>query len=220
MSQETNSDSDRIHAHSERLNELIKAAHMASLSETEAGQFSAYLELFLRWNERINLSAIRDAESILSRHFLESILCAKTLPASIASLLDYGSGGGLPGVPIAILRPQTHITLAESQSKKAAFLSEVVRALGLNARVHSSRAELLQTKFDCVTLRAVDKMAEAVQSASALVAPDGRLVLMTTTTDSIALTTAAGDFYEWSWTPQSLPEANQRIILIGQKIKP
>jgi 16S rRNA (guanine527-N7)-methyltransferase len=192
---------------------------MAPLTETEAEQFSAYLELFLRWNERINLSAIRDAESILSRHFLESILCARALPAPIATLLDYGSGGGLPGVPIAILNPEVHVTLAESQSKKAAFLSEVVRALSLNAKVHSSRAELLQTKFDCVTLRAVDKMAEAVQSASTLVALNGWLVLMTTSTDSSALTTAAGDLYEWS-TPQSLPGADLRIILIGQKSKP
>jgi 16S rRNA (guanine527-N7)-methyltransferase len=219
VSQETNSDSDGIHTHRERLNELIKAARMAPLTETEAEQFSAYLELFLRWNERINLSAIRDAESILSRHFLESILCARALPAPIAILLDYGSGGGLPGVPIAILNPEVHVTLAESQSKKAAFLSEVVRALSLNAKVHSSRAELLQTKFDCVTLRAVDKMAEAVQSASTLVALNGWLVLMTTSTDSSALTTAAGDLYEWS-TPQSLPGADLRIILIGQKSKP
>lgn len=199
-----------------RIKQLLTAANLASLTDSTTGQFYSYLELFLRWNERTNLSAIRDPESILSRHFLESIYCTQTLPAGIATLLDYGSGGGFPGVPVAILRPDLQITLAESQNKKAAFLNEVVRTLKLNAKVHSGRAEQLKHKFDCVTLRAVDRMEEAVHSAVTLVASSGWLLLMTTDSDSTALTAAAGASFTWS-TPTSLPGGDQRIILAGHK---
>ena len=75
------------------------------------------------------------------------------------------------------------MTLAESQVKKAAFLHEAVRALGVSAKVYSQRAELLREHFDCVTMRAVDRMAEAMETALRLVAPGGRLALMTTKSD-------------------------------------
>ncbi len=155
---------------SARLNQLLKAAGLAPLDEETAGRFESYLSLFLRWNERLNLSAIRDEEGILSRHFIESIAVAHELPAEIATLLDFGSGAGLPGIPIALCRPEIAVTLAESQSKKAAFLQEAVRVLGIGAKVHAGRAEALRTVFDCVTLRAVDKMPKAVAAAVKLVA--------------------------------------------------
>ena len=116
----------------------------------------------------------------LSRHFIESIAVARNLPLGIGTLLDFGSGAGLPGIPIALCRPEIVVTLAESQSKKAAFLQEVVRVLGLEAKVHAQRAEVLRTVFDCVTMRAVDKMPKAVAAAVPLVAPAGWLALMTT----------------------------------------
>lgn len=162
-----------------RLNELLIEAGLAPLDLSAARQFAAYCALLLRWNARTNLTAIRDEEGILSRHFVESIACARALPSGIATLLDFGSGAGFPGIPIAIYRAEIAVTLAESQSKKAAFLREAVRSLGLSVKVHSARAETLTTGFDCVTLRAVDHMALAVQIASRLVAPEGWLALMT-----------------------------------------
>ena len=75
------------------------------------------------------------------------------------TLLDFGSGGGFPGIPIALCRPEIAVTLAESQGKKAAFLQEAVRVLGLSARSTLSGPKLLTVGFDCVTLRAVDRMA-------------------------------------------------------------
>ena len=90
--------------------------------------------------------------AFLSRHFVESIACARALPEGISTLLDFGSGGGFPGIPIALCRPEIAVTLAESQGKKAAFLQEAVRVLGSQAKVHAGRAELLTTQFDCVTL--------------------------------------------------------------------
>ena len=96
-----------------------------------AGRFEDYLSLILRWNARVNLTAIRDEEGILQRHFVESIACARALPADITTLLDFGSGAGFPGIPIALCRPEISVTLAESQGKRAAFLHEAVRVLGI-----------------------------------------------------------------------------------------
>ena len=178
--------------------------------------FQSYLALLLRWNARVNLTAIRDEDGILSRHFVESIACARALPAGIQTLLDFGSGAGFPGIPIALCRPEIAVNLAESQGKKAAFLSEAVRILGLSAKVHAARAEVLRTVFDCVTLRAVDKMELAVQEATSLVQATGWLALLTTHTDLDKLKTAAGA--EFSWLPSvALPGGDDRILALGKR---
>jgi 16S rRNA (guanine527-N7)-methyltransferase len=163
-----------------RLNELLAAACLAPVDLPTANRFRTYLALLLRWNARTNLTAIRDEEGILSRHFVESIACARALPGGIGRLLDFGSGAGFPGIPIALCRPEIAVVLAESQGKKAAFLREAARTLSLPIEVHSARAETLKAGFDCVTLRAVDHMGLAVQTAAHLLAPGGWLALMTT----------------------------------------
>src|SRR6202041_1504910 len=94
-------------------------------------QLSAYLDLLLKWNARTNLTAIRNPEEIVRRHFGESLFAARHLDPNTSSLLDFGSGAGFPGLPIALLRPDVQVTLAESQNKKATFLREVVRNLAL-----------------------------------------------------------------------------------------
>ena len=200
-----------------RLNTLLAEAGLAAVDGGAAERFEAYLSLFVRWNARVNLSAIRDEEGILSRHFVESIVCARALPQGITTLLDFGSGGGLPGIPIALCRPEIAVTLAESHGKKAAFLEEAVRVLGISAKVHAGRAEVLHIVFDCVVLRAVDRMAEAVKSGAALVAPEGWLALMTTADRDAALRTAAGPELAWE-APMPLPGATDRILLLGKRI--
>jgi 16S rRNA (guanine527-N7)-methyltransferase len=163
-----------------RLNELLEVAGLAPLDVPTANRFAAYCALLLRWNARTNLTAIRNEQGILSRHFVESIACARALPGGIGALLDFGSGAGLPGIPIALCRPEITVALVESQGKKAAFLREVSRTLDLPIEIHSTRAETLTAKFDCVTLRAVDHMRAAVQAATHLLASGGWLALMTT----------------------------------------
>jgi len=197
-----------------RLNALRSDAAQSPLDPTQTQRFADLLSLFLRWNARINLSAIHDQESILKRHFVESIACARALPAGISTLLDFGSGAGFPGIPIALCRPEIAVTLAESQGKKAAFLREAARVLGLSAKVHSGRAESLTTNFDCVTLRAVDKMELAVQAAAQLVRPGGWLALMTTTAGLPALKASAGA--EFTWNPElHLPSGDDRLLALG-----
>jgi 16S rRNA (guanine527-N7)-methyltransferase len=196
------------------LNALLANAGLAPLNAVLSERFENYLALLLRWNARMNLTAIRDEEGIVSRHFIESIACAQALPAGIRTLLDFGSGAGFPGIPIALCRPEIAVTLAESQGKKAAFLSEAVRVLGIATTVHSGRAEALSVQFDCVALRAVDRMELAVQTASNLVCPGGWLALMTTSADLPALQKTATAEFSWAEGVQ-LPGGNDRILVLG-----
>jgi 16S rRNA (guanine527-N7)-methyltransferase len=138
-----------------------KEPALPSLTQHQLDQISTYLDLLLRWNARINLTALRDAEHIVTRHFGESLFAARCLfanPHSLAALpiapfqawaptehphlIDVGSGPGFPGLPIKIWAPQLRLTLIESNQKKVAFLREVTRALTLtDINVFSGRAE-------------------------------------------------------------------------------
>ena len=199
----------------ERLNRLLIQAGQEPLSAPKLVQFADYLSLIIRWNARTNLTAVRDEEGILSMHFVESIAVAHVLPAGIATLLDFGSGAGFPGIPIALCRPEIAVTLAESRGKKAAFLQEVVRTLKLTAKVHAGRAEELPEVFDCVAFRAVDRMEEAVAAAVPLVGAGGWLALMTTQADLPRLQPKAGAGFNWL-APVPLPGSDRRILSLGR----
>ncbi len=164
----------------ERVAAAVEVYGLSSLAPGVPEQFSAYFDLLQRWNAKLNLTAIRDPEDALRRHFVECIFCAQKLPAGIEILLDYGSGGGFPGIPIALCRPEIRVTLAESQGKKASFLREAVRLLNLNAEVHGGRVEDMEPgrRFDAVAMRAVDKMQEALDSGAERVADSGWLTLL------------------------------------------
>jgi 16S rRNA (guanine527-N7)-methyltransferase len=198
-----------------RLSRLLADSGFEPLSERQLLQFVELYSLLVRWNERINLTSIRTEEGILSRHFVESIACARALPTGIATLLDFGSGAGFPGLPIALCRPEIAVTLAESQGKKAAFLKEAVRVLGITAKVYSGRAETLSAVFDCVTLRAVDRMAEAAAVASALVSPGGWLAFLTSQSSQPALQASLGPKFTWA-SPIPLPGSESRFLAIAQ----
>ncbi len=201
------------------LNDLLSAADLPPLDTAQIAQFDAYLTLILRWNARINLTAIRDPQAILERHFVESIAFAHALPKDIGSLLDFGSGAGLPGIPIAICRPEIAVTLAESQGKKAAFLQQAARTvkLPIQIQVHAGRAESLAAQFDCVALRAVDHMELAVQASTQLVRGGGWLAPMTTSNELAKIQYAAGPDFRWS-DPLLLPGSDQRILALASKL--
>src|ERR1700716_1286720 len=155
------------------------APYLSQIPGALLPQLSLYLDLLLKWNARTNLTAIRDPEEIVRRHFGESLFAAQNLklgnpdptpltPGAI-TLFALGSGAGFPGLPIALLRPEIQVTLAESQNKKAAFLREAVRSLDLpTTEVWPDRVESMPAirQFDTVALRAVDHMAAAIASAA------------------------------------------------------
>jgi 16S rRNA (guanine527-N7)-methyltransferase len=154
-------------------------------------QLSTYLDLLIKWNARTNLTAIREPEEMVRRHFGESLFAGAHLGARLtpgASVLDFGSGAGFPGLPIQLLRPELRVTLAESQGKKSSFLREAVRTLGLTTEVWAGRVEAMPAvngmprQFDAVTLRAVDNMQQALVEARQRVAPGGWLVTLATET--------------------------------------
>jgi 16S rRNA (guanine527-N7)-methyltransferase len=201
----------------DRLNSLLAEAGLPALDSDLSVRFANYLALLLRWNRKVNLTSVRDEDGILRRHFIESIACSDALPTWIGTLLDFGSGGGFPGIPIALCRPEIAVTLAESQNKKAAFLREAVRTLGISANVHAGRAEALDARFDCVILRGVDRMEAAVSAGARLVASTGLLALMTVDTDFERLQRAAGVDFSWS-EPIPFPFSENRVLVLGSRL--
>ena len=147
-----------------------------------------YLELLVKWNARTNLTAVRTREGIVTRHFGESLFAARCIEAltQAKEVLDFGSGAGFPGIPVQIHLPAVLVTLAESQSKKAAFLREAVRELEMRARIWNGRVGDLpaEAAFDLVTTRAVDDPARARMEAWERVRPGGWLLEMDTLRDA------------------------------------
>lgn len=139
-----------------------------------------YLELLLAANERMNLTRITGREQARIQHIADALTLLPHLPPGPHRLADAGSGGGVPGIPLAIARPDAAVTLIESVAKKAAFLEETVRELGLaNAAVWRGRAEQWQcARFDVVACRAVAPIGKLLEWCRPLVAPGGKLLAM------------------------------------------
>ncbi len=139
----------------------------------------AYLALLVRWNATYNLTAIRDPREMVTKHLLDSLAMAPFVPD--APLADLGTGPGLPGIPLAIARPGCTVTLVESNGKKARFLREAVRMLGLpNARVAECRAENLDEPgaYSVITARALATLDRIIEVGGHLLSADGRLLAM------------------------------------------
>lgn len=139
----------------------------------------AYVHLLDKWNRVYNLTAVRDVAAMLVHHVLDSAAVVPHL--SGVSLVDVGSGGGLPGLPIAILCPQRHVTLLDSNHKKATFLRQAVIELALtNVTVTCERAEAWHPpqRFDVVISRAFAELAQFVTVAAHLCAPGGVMIAM------------------------------------------
>ena len=150
----------------------------ACLDTGQVTQLLAYLELLCRWNRTYNLTAIRDPAGMITRHLLDSL---SILPwVSGPRLLDAGTGGGLPGVPLAIARPELGVTLLDSSGKKVRFLNHLRRELSL-PNVHPVQARLEEyesgTEFDTIVSRAFASLAAFAEAARHL-AGNARLLAM------------------------------------------
>jgi 16S rRNA (guanine527-N7)-methyltransferase len=133
----------------EELNRLING-----LSESEVDQMVAHFDLLSRWNAKLNLTRIDSVEEAARRHYGESVFLARSLPAGSLRIADVGSGGGFPGIPIAIVRPECRVTLVESHKRKAVFLREATRRM-TNVEVEKVRGAEVSQAFDWVVARAV-----------------------------------------------------------------
>lgn len=160
----------------------MRAAAMGvALEPAAVDKLLAYQSLMIKWNRTYNLTAIRDPEEMLVQHLLDSLVVAPLLPISLKTLADVGSGGGLPGIPLAIARPELQVTLIETSSKKSAFQQQVKIELGLsNVSIYSGRVEDYEPKcsFDGVISRAFAEIKDFVNWSGDLAKPEGRLYAM------------------------------------------
>jgi len=164
--------------------EPIAANASVSLSESQHVQFDRYVELLLDANRRMNLTRIKDRDEAMTRHIADSLTLLSHLPAGKFRFADVGSGGGVPGIPVAIARPDVTVVLIESTKKKAAFLRDAVRELGVsNVTVDDRRAEdvggsEMRESFDVVVARAVATMDWLAEWCLPLAKPGGKFLAM------------------------------------------
>jgi 16S rRNA (guanine527-N7)-methyltransferase len=199
-----------------RIAELLKP--FARLSESQLQATLIYIDILQKWNARVNLTAIRDPEQIVTRHFGESYFSAQALLNEdtdwSGTVVDLGSGAGFPGLPLAISRAKASVTLIESNGKKAAFLGEVVSQLGLaNVAVFCGRGETFGSKADLVLMRAVESFELALGVAAGLVDTDGRLGLLIGQ-NQVPAAKAREPRLHWH-DPISIPMSKSRVLLVG-----
>ncbi len=178
-----------------------------------------YLELMLKWNKVYNLTAIREPERMVSHHLLDSAAILPHLPDE--EILDVGTGPGLPGIPLAILRPATRITLLDTNQKKTAFLRQAVGDLGLrNVEVVCDRVEAWATdrRFRLITSRAFSELADFVLSAGRLLAEGGRFAAMKGVYPQNEIDRLPPDFRAVQVVELHVPgvEAARHLVMIGR----
>jgi 16S rRNA (guanine527-N7)-methyltransferase len=177
-----------------------------------------YMKILGHWNEKLNLTAIRDPLEILYRHFCESMYAAVAVPVDFGRLADIGSGAGFPGIPLKILRPELELLLVESNIKKGTFLAEVVRELELaNTKVLINRYEELSehlAPLDYVCSRALGQFGPFLDWAGSEELSAARVVLWIGGRDLDEARKAA----RWEWRePIAVPQSLQRYLLVGTK---
>jgi 16S rRNA (guanine527-N7)-methyltransferase len=178
----------------ERISSLVE------LQSIQINQLEEHFKLLNRWNQVLNLTAIRDEAAIVERHYGESLFLAKHLPPGPLRIADLGSGAGFPGIPVAIQRPECSVALIEAHQRKSVFLMEATRGLS-NARVVAQRIEELGETFDWVISRGVN----CLEIGDALRTLAGNLALL------------AGDQNPtpgFTWHKIKLPWGNHRFLWI------
>src|SRR6266851_3787490 len=188
-----------------------------SLSPSQLGQIETFSALLLKWNAHMNLTAVWNPDEVITRHFGESLFAARRLfpdPARQQTAIDVGSGAGFPGIPLKIWEPTLVLTLIEANQRKAVFLREVVRALGLSkVSVFSDRADMLSDQVDLVILRAVERFEKVLSVAIKLVAQNGHIALLIGNAQIQTAKSVIGDV-KWQ-DPLPLPLSKSRSLLIG-----
>jgi 16S rRNA (guanine527-N7)-methyltransferase len=188
------------------------------LDDKQVKQIQQYTKILLAWNDKVNLTAIRDPLEILYRHFCESMYGVTILPVEKCRLADVGSGAGFPGLPLKIIRPDLEIFLIESNVKKATFMAEVIRELGLtDAKVLVSRFEELGEEvapLDVVCSRALGDFAKFLSWAGSPQVAAKNVLFWLGGRDLEEVRANSG----WKWDePKQMPHSLQRLLLCGSK---
>lgn len=177
----------------------------------------AYRDLLARWNRVYNLSAVRDPEAMIERHLLDSLAVLPHLPAG--PLLDVGSGGGLPGVPIAIAEPRRPVTLLEANGKKARFLRQAVLELGLAAAgvAHERLQDHQGGPYRVVICRAFSATLAFWRDSARLLAPDGVAVAMKGRADDAELAALSAEGVSCRVQRLAVPglDAERHLLVLG-----
>ena len=187
------------------------------LSTGQIAKIQEYIRLLLKWNQSVSLTSVVDPVEILARHFGESMFICCLMPVEKCRLADIGSGAGFPGLAVKIACHEIHLTLIESNKKKCAFLSEVVRALEFeNVEVMPIRFEEARVAPDfaeVITARAVGGFSDVLRWAKTALARRGHVILWLGGEDSTKVSSTPG----WIWRPAvKIPESQRRFVLIGR----
>lgn len=173
---------ERVEKRGRAMEQPDRRSIVATLPDSARSKLSAYLDLLVKWNRVYNLTAVRDRERMQALHVDDALAVLPFLPGKPRlRLLDVGSGGGIPGIPLAIARPSWHVVLVDSNGKKAAFLRQAAIELELdNLAVAASRIEDLRDGevFDVVISRAFSDLSTFARAARRHLAPGGSVVAM------------------------------------------
>jgi 16S rRNA (guanine527-N7)-methyltransferase len=194
------------------------AEFQVTVDDLQVEQIQQYTKILLAWNEKVNLTAIRDPLEILHRHFCESMFAGPAIPVERGRLADVGSGGGFPGLPLKIVRPELQLFLIESNIKKATFLAETVRELGLaDARVLVGRYQEFREEvapLDFVCSRALGEFQPFLEWAAEPSVAADRAVLWIGARDLDEVRKIPA----WEWQePIPVPNSLRRLLLVGKK---
>jgi 16S rRNA (guanine527-N7)-methyltransferase len=189
-----------------------------TLDDKQIQQIQQYTRILLAWNDKVNLTAIRDPLEILYRHFCESMFGATVLPVEKCRLADVGSGPGFPGLPLKIIRPELEVFLIECNVKKATFIAEVIRELGLtDAKVLVNRFEELGEEvapLDFVCSRALGEFPRLLAWAGSPQVLAQNVLLWLGGRDLTEVRAIPG----WTWEPPvPMPHSLQRVLLRGAR---
>ena len=208
------------------------AAWGLHLDQRQLDQFATYAAELRRWNERVNLTAISSDPEIAVRHFLDSLRCAVSWGAAPNSLIDVGAGGGFPGLPLKILRPELRLTLVESIEKKAVFLQHIAAELSLedisiivNRAETVGRADMHREQYDVAVARAVAKLRVLAEYCLPLchvggrfLAPKGAQIAGELADAQKAIAQLGGRII--ALEDVDLPGVERRVLVVVEKIAP
>lgn len=203
------------HLNAEKIRRALEEFQL-SVSDEQVLQIQQYMRILLLWNDKINLTAIRDPLEILYRHFCESMYAAVAVPLEHGRLADVGSGGGFPGIPLKIMRPELRVFLVESNLKKATFLAEVVREIGLpDTQVLVRRYEELGEELaplDFVCSRALGEFPSFLDWARSQQIAAKQVILWIGARDLSEIQKVR----TWDWRePIAVPHSLRRLLLVG-----